>query len=210
MGFCSDCTPSETGRHGSDVVARGKGTRRKEGPEHPLLRPPSRKGPLAQSPGGAVVAGALHRRKTNIEVAGASTRLWCRPVLNQTCASRPLRKSSYPWASSHHLPPTWTAAWLGFAQWIVRCDFALMRPCRPTATTTRTGKTLGILASHARQADVQVPCTCSYSSWAVEGMVVTGKFRRAPDPSCSYVTVANVHFNNQCAKRRSSATFACS
>ena len=34
-------------------------------------------------------------------------------------------------------------------------------------------------------------------------MVVTGKFRRAPDPSCSNFTVANIHINNECAKRRS-------
>ena len=34
-------------------------------------------------------------------------------------------------------------------------------------------------------------------------MVVTGKFRRAPDQSGSYFTVANVHINNECAKRRS-------
>ena len=42
-----------------------------------------------------------------------------------------------------------------------------------------------------------------YSSWAIEGMVVTGIFRRAPDPSCSYFTVANIHINNDCAYRRS-------
>ena len=42
-----------------------------------------------------------------------------------------------------------------------------------------------------------------YSSWAVECMVVSGKFRRAPDKSCSYFTVANVHINTECAKRRS-------
>ena len=34
-------------------------------------------------------------------------------------------------------------------------------------------------------------------------MVVVGKFRRASDPSCSHFTVANVHINNECAKRRS-------
>ena len=34
-------------------------------------------------------------------------------------------------------------------------------------------------------------------------MAVTGKFSRAPDPSCSYFTVASVHINNECAKRRS-------
>ena len=50
---------------------------------------------------------------------------------------------------------------------------------------------------------IQVPCTLKYSSCAVEGMVVTGKFRKAPDPSCSYLTVANIHINNECAKRRS-------
>ena len=30
-----------------------------------------------------------------------------------------------------------------------------------------------------------------------------GKLRRAPDQSCSYFTVANVHINNECAKRMS-------
>ena len=42
-----------------------------------------------------------------------------------------------------------------------------------------------------------------YSLWAFEGKVVTGKFRRAPDPSCSCFKVANIHINNGCAKRRS-------
>ena len=50
---------------------------------------------------------------------------------------------------------------------------------------------------------IQVPCLLRYSSWAVEGMVVTGKFRKAPDPSCAYLTVANVHIKNEWAKRRS-------
>ena len=50
---------------------------------------------------------------------------------------------------------------------------------------------------------IQVPCSLRYLSWAVEGMVVTGKFRRAPDPSCSYFTVASVHISNEYAKRRS-------
>ena len=50
---------------------------------------------------------------------------------------------------------------------------------------------------------IHVVCSPRYSSWAVEGMVVTGKFRRASDPSCSHFTVANVHINNECAKRRS-------
>ena len=34
-------------------------------------------------------------------------------------------------------------------------------------------------------------------------MAVTGKFRRAPDQSCSCCTIANVHINNECAKRTS-------
>ena len=50
---------------------------------------------------------------------------------------------------------------------------------------------------------IQVPCSLMCCSWAVEGMAVTGKFSRAPDPSCSNFTVANVHINNECAKRRS-------
>ena len=40
---------------------------------------------------------------------------------------------------------------------------------------------------------IQVPCSLRYSSWAVEG----SRFRRAPDPSCSYFTVANVCINNE-------------
>ena len=39
--------------------------------------------------------------------------------------------------------------------------------------------------------------------WAVEGMVVSGKCRRAPDPSCSHFTVASIHIDKECAKRRS-------
>ena len=50
---------------------------------------------------------------------------------------------------------------------------------------------------------IQVACSLRCSSWAVEAMVVTGKFRLAPDPSCAYFTVANVDINNECAKRRS-------
>ena len=50
---------------------------------------------------------------------------------------------------------------------------------------------------------IHVVCSPRYSSWAVEGMVVAGKFRRASDPSCSHFTVANVHIKNECAKRRS-------
>ena len=49
----------------------------------------------------------------------------------------------------------------------------------------------------------QIPCSLRYAIWAVEGVVVTGKFCRAPDQSCSYFTVANVHINNESAKRRS-------
>ena len=36
---------------------------------------------------------------------------------------------------------------------------------------------------------IQVLCWLRYSSWAVKRMVVIGKFRRAPDPSCSYFTL---------------------
>ena len=50
---------------------------------------------------------------------------------------------------------------------------------------------------------LQVPCTHTCDSRAVEGMVVTGTFRRAPDPSCSYFTFANIYMNNESAKRRS-------
>ena len=46
-------------------------------------------------------------------------------------------------------------------------------------------------------------CTHRCSSWAIESMVVTGNFRRAPDPSCSYVTFTNMHINSECARRRS-------
>ena len=50
---------------------------------------------------------------------------------------------------------------------------------------------------------LQVPCAHAYASWAVEGVVVTGNFRRDPDKSCSFFTVANIHINSECAKRRS-------
>ena len=48
-----------------------------------------------------------------------------------------------------------------------------------------------------------IPCSLRYASWALEGMAVTSKFRRAPDQSCSYFTIANIPFNNECAERRS-------
>ena len=78
---------------------------------------------------------------------------------------------------------------------------------------------------------IQVSCTPGILPLPFEGMVVTGKFRRPPDPcvsvlhsrkcahqqrvckkairgraldpSCSDFTVANVHINNECAKPRS-------
>ena len=50
---------------------------------------------------------------------------------------------------------------------------------------------------------LQVPCAHAYASSAVEGVVVTGNFRRDPDKSCSCFTVANIHINSECAKRRS-------
>ena len=49
----------------------------------------------------------------------------------------------------------------------------------------------------------QIPCSLRCATWVVEGMVVTGKFRRAPDQSCSYFTIAIIHINSECAKRRS-------
>ena len=43
----------------------------------------------------------------------------------------------------------------------------------------------------------------------LEGMAHTDKFRRAPDQSCSYFTIANIHINNECAKRLSLCTGTC-
>ena len=37
-------------------------------------------------------------------------------------------------------------------------------------------------------------------------MVLTRRFRRAPDQSCSYFTVVNIHINNECTKRSSVCT----
>ena len=48
-----------------------------------------------------------------------------------------------------------------------------------------------------------VLCKLRYATWVVEGMVVVGKFRRAPDKSCPHFTIANIRINNECAKRRS-------
>ena len=39
-------------------------------------------------------------------------------------------------------------------------------------------------------ASIHVSCSLRSSTWAFEGMVVTGMFRRAPDQSCSYFTFA--------------------
>ena len=44
---------------------------------------------------------------------------------------------------------------------------------------------------------IQVPCNHRNSSWALEGMVVSGKFGRHLDPTCRFSTVANVHINNE-------------
>ena len=44
---------------------------------------------------------------------------------------------------------------------------------------------------------------CGMRHGLFEGMVATGKFRSAPDQSCSYFTIANIHINSECAKRRS-------
>ena len=46
-------------------------------------------------------------------------------------------------------------------------------------------------------------CAPKYSSCALEGMVVSEKFPTPLDPACQYFTVANIHVNNECAKRRS-------
>ena len=50
---------------------------------------------------------------------------------------------------------------------------------------------------------IQASCARRHSSWAVEGMFVTGKFRRLPDQMSPCFTVANVHVENECAKCRS-------
>ena len=50
---------------------------------------------------------------------------------------------------------------------------------------------------------IQVPCNQRYSSWALDGMVVSGKFGRPLDLTCRFSTVATVHINNECAARRS-------
>ena len=52
-----------------------------------------------------------------------------------------------------------------------------------------------------------IPCKLRNATWAVEGMVVAGNFRRAPDKSSPDFTVANVHTNNERAMR-SSVCFA--
>ena len=54
-----------------------------------------------------------------------------------------------------------------------------MTPC--SSPRTHTHLYTGLLVH-----SVDVPCTHTYASWAVEGMVVTGKFRRAPDMACSF------------------------
>ena len=50
---------------------------------------------------------------------------------------------------------------------------------------------------------LQVPCAHAYASWAVEGVVVTGDFHRDPEKSCYCCTVAIIHINSECTKRRS-------
>ena len=104
-------------------------------------------------------------RCERVENCGASTRLGCR---------RPRRSSSFSPASSRHQRPPRIAVWLGFPRWTAHCDFAFMRPFRLTVKTTRTGKTLGTLSSHARQVGVPPSfLSCSTiashppSSWTV-------------------------------------------
>ena len=50
---------------------------------------------------------------------------------------------------------------------------------------------------------IQGSVTHRCSSWALKGVVVTGKSRMTPDQSCSYFSVTNIHINNESAKRRS-------
>ena len=76
------------------------------------------------------------------------------PIRTLMSGSRLRQKSSFLLAFRRFQIPMQIAVWLRFAQLIVRCDFALMRPSRPTATTTRIGKTHGTVAIHALQADV--------------------------------------------------------
>ena len=49
---------------------------------------------------------------------------------------------------------------------------------------------------------ILIPCSLRYETWAVEGMAVTRRSLRAPDQSCC-IAIANIHFNTECAKRRS-------
>ena len=55
-------------------------------------------------------------------------------------------------ASSRLQLPMQIAVWLGFAQWIVRCDSVSMTPLPPIARTTVIGWMLGASNSPARQA----------------------------------------------------------
>ena len=56
---------------------------------------------------------------------------------------------------------------------------------------------------------LQVPCSLRFSSSAVEGMVVTGKFCRALDPSCSYFTVVNIHIRTMSAPSGGPSALRC-
>ena len=67
-------------------------------------------------------------------------------------------------------------------------------PCSSTRIPSNTTSPVARFEFHVR---------CVTRHGLLEGMAVTGKFRRAPDQSCSYCTIANVHINNECAKRTS-------
>ena len=60
-----------------------------------------------------------------------------------------------------------------------------------------------LLNEDAFKCDIScTPCSLRYETLAVEGMAVTRRFFRAPDQSCC-IAIANIHFNTECAKRRS-------
>ena len=52
-------------------------------------------------------------------------------------------------------------------------------------------------------------CAHRYSTWALDGMVVTGQFWRPLDPACQYFTVDNIHLCSECAKRSLCASHSC-
>ena len=118
------------------------------------------------------------------------------------CRKGPASSPMVPWRRNFTWPPSTTALFSS-----TRTPLTVARRARRFKFPARTGilPELGtvVTGKFRRPPDP----ACQYFTVAnvhVNNVFAKKAIRgRAPDPSCSYFTVANVHINSECAKRRS-------